>query len=116
MIVLISVLAVVGAFGVSNNMADAYIMIGLGVMVYAGAKLDFPAAPAVLGLVLGPIAESNFLRGQLIAQTDVGVFNYFFTGTVNQIIIAICIISISWGIWVEWRNYKRELAKKGASS
>jgi len=110
------VLSVVGACGVQNTMDDVYIMLGLGFLTYAGAKFDFPAAPAVLGLVLGPIAENNFLRGKLIAETDVGMFNYFFTGTVNQVLIAICIASISWGVWVEWRSYKKAKARKEASS
>jgi putative tricarboxylic transport membrane protein len=116
MMVIISVLAVVGGFGVQNSMDDVYIMLALGFMVYFGGKLGFPAAPAVLGVVLGPIAETNFLRGKLIAQTDVGVFNYFFTGTVNMVIIAICIASITWGVFMEWRTYKAAKARKEASA
>ena len=106
MLTAVSVLAVVGAYGVQNSLDDVYIMLGLGFITYFGAKNGFPAAPAVLGVVLGPIAEENFLRGRLIASTDVGMFNYFFTGTINIVLVSICVASIAWGVYMEWRHYK----------
>jgi len=116
MIGAISVLAVVGSYGVQNSMDDVVIMLGLGLLTYGAMKLGFPVAPAVLGIILGPIAEENFLRGKLIGDTDAGAFNYFFTGEVNQVLIAFSVFSIAWGVWVEYRNYKRMKAVREASS
>ena len=116
MIGAISVLAVVGSYCVQNNMDDVVVMLGLGLLTYGGMKLGFPVAPAVLGIILGPIAEENFLRGKLIAETDVGVFNYFCSGEINLVLIAISAASVAWGVWVEYCNYKRVKAGKEARS
>jgi putative tricarboxylic transport membrane protein len=110
MIAAVSVCAVVGAYGVQNSMDDVIIMLGLGLMTFTLLKLDFPVAPMVLGVVLGPIAEENFLRGKLIAEAGDGMFQFFFTGNLNLVFIVICALSIIWGIFVEYRSYKRNIA------
>lgn len=53
-----------GAFALANSVFDVQIMLLFGVVSYVMSKFDFPAVPIVLGMVLGPIAESN-LRNAL---------------------------------------------------
>ena len=53
-----------GAFAIANSAFEVYIMLIFGVVAYFLNKLGFPAVPIVLGMVLGPIAESN-LRNAL---------------------------------------------------
>ena len=110
MIAAVSVCAVVGSYGVQNSMDDVFIMLGLGLLTFGLIKLDFPVAPMVLGVVLGPIAEENFLRGKLIAEAGDGMFQFFFTGNLNLVFIAICSLSILWGIYAEYRSYHRNKA------
>lgn len=57
----IVVLSVVGAFGVRNNIVDVYICVVFGVIGYLMKRHDFPAAPLVLGVILGPLAERYFM-------------------------------------------------------
>jgi len=80
--------------------------------MYIGRKFGFSPAPVVLGIILGPIAEDNYLKGKLIADTDVGVFSYFFTGSMNIIIILLCVASIGYSIYGEIRAYRK--AKEAA--
>jgi len=47
---------------------DVYVMLLFGVIAYFMQKLDFPSVPIVLGMVLGPIAESN-LRNALVMSS-----------------------------------------------
>jgi putative tricarboxylic transport membrane protein len=75
--------------------------------MYIGNKFGFSAAPVVLGIILGPIAEDNFLKGKLIADTDVGVFSYFFNGTMNIFIIILCAASIGYSIYGEIKAFKK---------
>jgi putative tricarboxylic transport membrane protein len=82
-------------------------MFSLGTLMYIGNKFGFSAAPVVLGIILGPIAEDNFLKGKLIAETDVGVFNYFFSGSMNLVIILLCAVSISYSIYGEIKTIKK---------
>ena len=53
------------------------IMFVLGLIMFFGGKLGFGPAPLVLGIILGPIAEDNFLQGQLIGQSSGSAFAYF---------------------------------------
>lgn len=107
MIGAVTVLAIFGSYCVQNSYEDVLIMYALGVMMYGLGKLHFPSAPIVLGLILGPIAEENFLRGKMIAATDVGVFNYFCTGALNVTLITLCLASILWGIYSEIKFIKQ---------
>lgn len=61
---LLMVICCAGAFAIANTVFDVHVMLIFGVIAYVMSKFDFPAVPIVLGMVLGPIAESN-LRNAL---------------------------------------------------
>ncbi len=103
----VTVLAVYGTYSVQNSFDDVLIMFVLGLVMYVGSHFGFSPAPVVLGLILGPIVEVNFLKGSMIAATDVGMWRYFFTGTVNLIIIGLCLVSLGWSIWGEVKAYRK---------
>jgi len=71
---LIAGLTAVGVYSINNSMFDLYMMLGFGLLGYAMERLDFPLAPAVLGLILGPMAEENMRLALLISQNDWLVF------------------------------------------
>jgi len=101
MCVSVTVLAVFGSYSVQNSMDDVFIMFCLGLLMYLGSKRSFSAAPVVLGLILGPLAEDNFSRGKIIALSGDGLFDYFCLGNVNLVIIGLCLLSIGWSIYGE---------------
>lgn len=113
MIAAVTVLAVYGTYSVQNSFDDVIVMFALGTLMYIGRKFGFSPAPVVLGIILGPIAEDNFLKGKLIADTDVGAFSYFFTGTMNIIIILLCAASIGYSIYGEVKAYRKAKEKRG---
>jgi len=49
-------------------------MAALGIMMYFLERFGFSAAPLVLGLILGPMAEQQFRRALAISQGDLTVF------------------------------------------
>lgn len=108
MIAAVTILAVFGTYSVQNSFDDVIVMFSLGTLMYLGQKFGFSAAPVVLGIILGPIAEDNFLKGKMIADTDVGVFSYFFTGSMNLVIILLCAGSIGYSIFGEIRAYQKK--------
>ena len=61
----------------------------------------------VLGIILGPIAEDNFLQGKLIGEAGDGVMNYFFTGTINIILILATIGSILYSVYASHKIKQR---------
>ncbi len=107
MIAAVTVLAVYGTYSVQNSFDDVIVMFSLGTLMYIGRKFGFSPAPVVLGIILGPIAEDNYLKGKLIADTDVGVFSYFFTGSMNIVIILLCVASIGYSVYGEIRSYRK---------
>lgn len=107
----VTVLAIFGTYSVQNSMDDVLVMLCLGILMYIGSKFNFSAAPVVLGVILGPIAEINFVKGKMIAMTDVGVFNYFFSGGISIGIIICCLLSIGWSIWSEIQFTRKMNAK-----
>ncbi len=97
-------LAVFGSYSVQNSIGDVYIMAALGTGMYFLERFGFSAAPLVLGLILGPIAEANFIQGSMIANATSNVGTYFFTGPLNLILISIVILSITYSVWMELRQ------------
>ena len=109
----VAILAVFGTYSVQNSFSDVIIMVSLGTMMYFAMRWGFSPAPVVLGIILGPIAENNFLQGQMIADATVGMGTYFFTGTINIVLISFCVVSVAYSIIAEFRirARRREEAK-----
>ena len=97
----ITILAIFGTYSVQHNFADVIVMLFLGVSMFFLSKFGFTAAPIVLGLILGPIAEINFSQAKIIADTQEGIFNYLTSGALNLTIISLCLISILYGVFIE---------------
>ena len=93
------ILAVFGAYSVQQSMGDVQVMLVLGIGMYFLERFGFSAAPLVLGLILGPIAESNFLQGSLIAGAQDGPLVYFLTGYLNLFLISLTVASIAFAFW-----------------
>ncbi|MEM9576582.1 MAG: tripartite tricarboxylate transporter permease [Pseudomonadota bacterium] len=64
---LVLVLCIVGGFAPSQKMHDVWLIAGFGIVGYIMRKADYPMAPLVLALVLGPLMEKSF-RQTLIAE------------------------------------------------
>lgn len=100
-------LAVFGAYSVQHSYSDVLVMAVLGFGMYVLQTYGYAAGPLVLGIVLGPIAEQNFLQGRIIANADVGMLPYFFGGALNLSLIAIIVISILSGWYLEVRQRRK---------
>ena len=66
----ILVFAMVGIWGATNSWSDLALMFAIGLMGYAMRVYDFPIAPVLIGLILGPLAEVQLRRALQIAQGD----------------------------------------------
>ena len=68
------VLASIGAYSLNRSMLDLGLLYAVGVVGLLMRLFDFPLVPAVLGLVLGPLAEQQFRRAVAISEGDLTVF------------------------------------------
>ena len=80
-----------GAFSVNSNYFDLSIALVFGVISYLMRKLELPAVPMLLGLVLGGMTETNFRRALLISD---GSPTIFFSSIFCWIFIALIVIVI----------------------
>lgn len=71
---LLMVICCAGAFAIANTVFDVHIMLIFGVIAYVMSKFEFPAVPIVLGMVLGPIAESNLRNALTMSNGSWSIF------------------------------------------
>lgn len=90
---LIGGLCVLGAYAIRSNIFDSMISLLLGVIAYGAKKLKIPMAPVCLALILGPMAEFNFGRAVLMAQTrNVNFFLFVFSRPIVLVLTAFTIL------------------------
>lgn len=100
----IVVLALIGTYSIQTSFNDVIIMFALGFVMYIAMKAGFAAAPMVLGVILGSIAQNNFGLGMIIAETQAGALIYFFTDNINVTLIILCVASTGIGLWMARRT------------
>ena len=71
---IIFILCVIGGYAPTQDMHDVWLMILFGVVGYLMRKLDYPMAPAVLAIVLGPLAEASMRQSLLINHGNPMIF------------------------------------------
>jgi putative tricarboxylic transport membrane protein len=86
---IIFILCIVGGFVPTLDMHDVWLMLIFGVVGYLMRKLDYPMAPAVLAIVLGPLAEPALRQSLLISS---GSFSIFFTRPFAAVIMTLAFI------------------------
>ncbi len=106
----ILILSVFGAYSVQGSQSDVVVMLVLGAGMYVLQQYGFSPAPLVLGIILGPIAESNYVQGRIIANASDGMFAYFCTGPLNLFLIALVVLSILYSLASEIRMRRIEQA------
>lgn len=81
-----------GAYSVNNNYFDLSVALVFGILAWLMRKLDLPAVPVLLGMVLGNMTETNFRRALLISD---GSPTIFFSSIFCWIFIALIVIVIA---------------------
>jgi putative tricarboxylic transport membrane protein len=77
---------ILGAYSVSQSVFDVGILIAFGILGYIFHKIDWPLAPAILALILGPMAEKA-LRTSL--EMSAGDLSILVTRPVAALLLAI---------------------------
>ena len=71
---IIFVLCLVGGYAPTQNMHDVWLILIFGIVGYLMRKLDYPLAPAVLAIVLGPLAETSMRQALLMSDGNLMIF------------------------------------------
>ncbi|MBK7063193.1 MAG: tripartite tricarboxylate transporter permease [Rubrivivax sp.] len=81
----------VGAFAARNNLSDLYVIAFFGAVGFLFDKYRFPIAPMVLGTILGPLAESNFMTTMVSFDND---WTVLFTRPISGAVMALAIFGL----------------------
>lgn len=93
---IIFLLCLVGGYAPTKDMHDVWLMLIFGIIGYLMRKLDYPLAPAVLAIVLGPLAEPALRQSLLIND---GSFSIFFTRPYSGPIMVTALILLFLPLW-----------------
>lgn len=88
---LIIIFCLIGTYAIRNSMFDVWVMIGFGILGYLLEKINFPVVTIILGVVLGPLAESEFRR---TLQMSNGDYSIFFTRPISATLLAVAVLFI----------------------
>ncbi|WP_018904548.1 tripartite tricarboxylate transporter permease [Variovorax paradoxus] len=70
----ILIFATVGAYGMRQSAFDLFLLYGIGLLGVAMRRFDFPTAPVVVGMILGPLAEAQLRNAMSIGEGSAVVF------------------------------------------
>ncbi|MGH8720450.1 MAG: tripartite tricarboxylate transporter permease [Burkholderiales bacterium] len=92
---------ILGAFASRNNITDVWLMVVFGVVGYLCERLRFPIAPLVLGVILGPLAETNFMTTMISFGND---WTVFFTRPISGTVMVISLLTIVYPVLRQFRK------------
>lgn len=102
----ILVITILGTYALRNNLVDVALMLGLGIVGFAIRGVGLDAAPIVLGLILGTIAEQGYVQTILGGMAmDVPQLRLL-ENTLSQVLIVLTVAVIGWTAWPKSRRQK----------
>jgi putative tricarboxylic transport membrane protein len=105
----ILIFASLGVYSLHNSVFDLGILYAVGALGYLMRCADIPVSPAIIGLILGPLAEQQFRRAVAISQGDLTVF---VTRPISATILAVAMAALFLPpIMALWRRHRARVAR-----
>jgi putative tricarboxylic transport membrane protein len=92
---------ILGAFAARNNITDVWLLVIFGVVGYLFERFRFPITPLVLGVILGPLAESAFMTTMISFDND---WTIFFTRPVSGPVMIVAVVTLVYPVFRHWRR------------
>jgi putative tricarboxylic transport membrane protein len=87
----ILVFATIGTYGITQSPVDLILLYLVGGIGYLMRRYDFPAAPVIIGMILGPLAEQNFRQAMTISAGD---WTVLFTRPLSASLLALAALAL----------------------
>lgn len=104
---LIVAISICGAFAINNGYLEVGLMVAFGILGFLFEKGKIPLAPVVLGIVLGPIVERNFMQSVIKTNWDL---TQFFTRPISAVLIVLVALAIASAPLMTWLGKRAERA------
>lgn len=89
-ITIVVLFCIVGSYAERNSVSDVAMVLVFGVVGYLFDRLRFPIAPMVLGTILGPLAETSFLRTMIRYDND---WTVFFMRPISGVLLVLAVVT-----------------------
>lgn len=101
----ITLFASVGVYAASNSSFDLALMLGLGLVGFCMRRYDVPLAPVMIGVILGPLAETSLRDAMQNSANDPSVL---VSSPVTLSLYGLLVFAIVWTIFRKLRERFRE--------
>jgi len=105
---IVLILCVVGSFALNNIIADVWTLYFFGILGYLMIKFGFPLAPIILGVILGPLIETNLIRA-IMTDSDLTLF---IRRPISLLFLILSVVSVGIAIY-QMRKQKGATFKEG---
>lgn len=104
LIPVVSLFAVLGSYALNQSVFDIWVMIGFAVFGLVLKGLGYSLEALILGLILGPIAETGFSQGMVIGKGSPAIF---FDSSIAKVMWVVIIALILPPLIAHWRRVAR---------
>jgi putative tricarboxylic transport membrane protein len=101
-------LCLAGVFSQSNSVEDCWLLVGFGALGWLMKRYDWPAAPMVLGLVLGPLFETSLRQSLTLSH---GSSLIFLARPISGVLLAAALLAVLAPTLVRLAGRSRALAR-----
>jgi len=84
----ILIFATVGVYGMRQSAFDLFLLYGIGLLGVVMRRFDFPTAPVIVGMILGPLGEAHMRNAMSIGE---GKWTVFIERPLSATILAVCV-------------------------
>ncbi len=103
----ILLLSVVGSYALANSVTDVWVMMVAGLLGLLFRWLQIPLGPLVLGLILGPMMESNLRRALILSRGD---WPGIFLRPIVAFLVVAAVVSLVWPFIQHYRQRRRSVS------
>lgn len=96
LIPVVLLLCAIGTFALQSSVFDLWVMLGFGILGILLRNADYPLAPLVIGVVLGPLLENNMRRALLISREGYWIF---LDRPVSAVLVVVNVLLIAGAIY-----------------
>ncbi len=111
----ILIFATVGVYGMRQSAFDLVVMLAIGLLGVVMRRFDFPTAPVVVGMILGPIAEAQMRNALSIGEGHWGVFvQRPMSASLLALVVLVLVLPRLWPRVVRWREVRLAAQRNAA--
>ncbi len=100
-----------GVYTMNNSVQDLFLMVAFGVIGYLMKRIDMPAAPVILGIVLGRLMEEKMRQSLVISD---GSMMVFLERPISLVLLILAVIAITNPYWKPMYRFVRGLFRTSA--